>query len=327
MQPSVSFVIPTFRRPDALRATLEAVLAVDYPSELCEVIVVDNAGDGTTAAVTQGLSGSAIPVRRVVETAGGSARARNHGARIAGGELLILLDDDILVEASHVNRHLATRERYGDGLTGGNWQFHPTTLAALDQTLFGRYRMALDHRFRGTPDGRRLDHDRWDVDALAACNLVISRRLFWELGGFDEEFPFAGVEDREFSMRASASGCRLIRDDAVRLLHNDQTITLEQFCVREERSAQTIAVLCRKHPDAERGRTFAAVNGPIAAGDPPAEIAKKLVKRLLATPPLIRLLHATVHAVEKLGLGERMMGRLYTGVVGVHIFRGFRDAR
>jgi GT2 family glycosyltransferase len=196
----------------------------------------------------------------------------------------------------------------------------------LRQTPFGRYRLGLDTGFRQLPDGRRLEPGRWEVEALAACNLAISRQLFWDLGGFDEEFPFAGVEDREFSMRATRAGCRLIRDDSIQLLHNDQTMTLEQFCLREERSAQTMAVLARKHPDSARGRTFAAVNGPITAGEPARASAKKLTKLALATPPLIGLLHAAVHAIERLRLSERLMARLYSAVVGVHIFRGFRGA-
>ena len=326
MPPSVSFVIPTFRRPEALRATLDAVLAVEHPSELCEVVVVDNSGDGTAEEVVRHYAEAAMAVRCVAQPRGGSARARNHGARVADGELLILLDDDILVEPSHVRRHLEIRHRYGDGLAGGNWEFAGDTLAALGRTQFGRYRVALDRGFRGSPDGRQLDHDRWQVQALAACNLAISRRLFWELGGFDEEFPFAGVEDREFSIRATQAGCRLIRDDSIRLLHNDQTITFEQFCLREERSAQTMAVLARKHPDSEHARTFAAVNGPIARGEPVAVTTKNLIKRALATAPLIWLLHVTVRALERFRLGQRTMARLYSAVVGVHIFRGFRGA-
>lgn len=325
--PSVSFVIPTFRRPDALSTTLDAVLAVKHPSEVCEIIVVDNAGERATEDVVRRAAESRIQVRYAVESRGGVARARNHGARLAGGELLILLDDDILVDPSHVRRHLEARQRYGDCLTGGDWTFATKTLEALGQTPFGRYRVALDRAFRGAPDGRQIDQDRWEVEALAACNLAISRRLFWDLGGFDEDFPFAGVEDREFSMRATRAGCRLIRDESIELRHNDQTITLEQFCLREERSAQTMAVLAQKHPDSERGQIFAAVNGPITVGQPATVIAKKLAKLALATPPLIRLLHLTVHAMERLRLGERMMARLYSGVVGVHIFRGFRGAR
>lgn len=324
--PTVSFVIPTFRRPDALRATIGRVLAVEHPAELCEVIVVDNDGVGAAEAVVRSYAGSRIPVRCEVEPRGGVARARNHGARQAVGELLIFCDDDILVEPSHVQRHLSARARYGDCLVSGKWRFAPGTLEALGRTPFGRYRIALDQRFRGLADGRRLEGERWEVEAFEANNLLISRRLFWDLGGFDEEFPFAGIEDRELSMRATRAGCRMIRDDSIRLLHNDQTVTLEQFCLREERSAQTIGVLARKYPDVERGATFTAVNGPITASDPLARVAKKVVKQLLATPALIGLLPRLVHALERLRLGERAMARLYSGVVGVHIFRGFRAA-
>jgi GT2 family glycosyltransferase len=324
---SVSFVIPTFRRPDALRTTLEAVLAVERSCASSEVIVVDNAGDRATEEVVQRHAGSSVPVRYVVESRGGVARARNHGARVAGGELLILLDDDIVVEPSHVRDHLKIRKRYGDCLASGNWEFAAGTLAALGQTPFGRYRLALDRGFRGAPDGRQLDPDRWEVQALAACNLALSRELFWELGGFDEEFPFAGVEDREFSMRATRSGCRLIRDDSIRLLHNDQNITLAQFCLREEHSAQTVAVLAHKYPGSEISRHFAAVNGPITIRDPAVVVAKKLAKLLLATPPLITLLPLAARTIERLGFGEKASGRLYSGIVGVHIFRGFRRAR
>jgi GT2 family glycosyltransferase len=327
MQPSVSFVIPTFRRPEALGATLDAVLAVEHPPELCEVIVVDNAPDPATATLVRSRSDHAIPVRYEVHSRGGSASARNHGARVAAGELLILCDDDILVEPSHVTRHLETRERYGDCLVGGNWRFAQNTLEALMRTPFGRHRIALDQRFRGSPDGHPLAENCWEVETLAACNLMISRAVFWELGGFDDEFPFAGAEDREFSIRATRAGCRLIRDDGIRLLHNDQTITFQQFCLREERNAQTIAVLARKHPESERSRTFAAVNGPIRLGEPAGVSAKKLAKLMLATPPLLRLLHATVRPLERLGLSERTMGRLYSALVGVHILRGFRGAQ
>lgn len=325
MPPTVSFVIPTFHRPDALRATLDAVLAVDYPPDACEVIVVDNAEDLATERMVRAYMGGTIPVFYEAEARGGSARARNHGARVAAGELLILLDDDILVESSHVRQHLETRERYGDCLIGGTWKFAPETVKALKRTPFGRYRSALDDRFRGTPDGRQLDRHCWQVDGLAACNLLISRDLFWQLRGFDEEFPFAGAEDRDFSMRAIQAGRQLIRDDANRLLHNDQTVTLQQFCLREERSAQTAAVLARKHPQDERGRSFAAVNGPISLRDPIGLTAKKLVKLALAPSPVIRLLHATVPMAERLPLSPRTMGQVYSRLIGVHIFRGFRS--
>ena len=326
MPPSVSFVIPTFRRPDALRTTLDAVLAVEYPSELCEVIVVDNAGDEATEAVVR--SYCEVADTRALRGRRPAAARRARATTAPGsraGELLILCDDDIVVEPSHVRTHLDTREQYGDCLAGGNWDFAPSTLAALQGDAVRPLPLALDRRFHGVPDGRQLDGDRWEVEALRrlqpgdlAAPVLGARRI-------RRGVSVRRVEDREFSMRAIRAGGRVIRDDGIRLLHNDQTITFEQFCLREERSAQTIAVLARKHPDAERSRTFTAVNGPITDGDRPVAIAKKLFKRLLATPPLISC--CTDGARRREARAWRPdMGRLYSGVVGVHIFRGFRSA-
>ena len=47
--PTFSIVVPTFRRPEALRATLTRLLALDYPRDRYEVIVVDDAGESDVA--------------------------------------------------------------------------------------------------------------------------------------------------------------------------------------------------------------------------------------------------------------------------------------
>jgi glycosyltransferase involved in cell wall biosynthesis len=48
----VSFVVPTYRRPDALAQTLDALLLLERSVEDFEVIVVDDgSGDGTADLV------------------------------------------------------------------------------------------------------------------------------------------------------------------------------------------------------------------------------------------------------------------------------------
>jgi GT2 family glycosyltransferase len=320
--PDVSFVVPTFRRPDALAPTLDALAKLDYPADRYEVIVVDNADDEATAWVVR----SRPRVRYEVERKPGAAAARNRGARMAEGRLLIFCDDDILVEPDHVRLALQTHERSGDGLVNGHWHFSPQTIEALRRTPFGRYRLALEEHFRTASTGaRQLNDGCWEMPAVSACNLAVSRERFWRLGGFDEEFPFAGAEDQEFSIRARAAGLRLIRNDKIALLHNDQTITFEQFCAREERSAQTAAVLATKQPGWGYGRAFLAVNGPLRRSDPPAVALKKLVKGWLALPLPLRLTHQAVRIAERARLPDRALARIYSGVVGVHILRGFRQ--
>jgi GT2 family glycosyltransferase len=323
---TVSFVIPTHRRPDALRQTLERVTLVEHPPGTLEVIVVDNAGESATEQVVAAFGTGSVPVRYERAPAGGAAAARNHGARVASGELLILLDDDVLIEPSHVRRHLELRQRYGDCVSGGDLRLSQEVVEALQPTPFGRFRVALERRYRSGEPGEPLDAERRQVPMLASCDLAIARERFLALGGFDERFPYAGVEDRELSMRMRGAGLRLIRDDSIRLAHNDRRLTLEQFCAREERSAATVAVLARIHPEAARGRTFAAVNGPVSRADRPGLVARKLVKRALVVPPVTAVAFWVVHAISRVA-PDRMLIPLYEALIGAHIQRGFRSER
>jgi GT2 family glycosyltransferase len=92
-QPSVSVVIPTIDRPEALRRCLEAVLA--QPLARFEVIVVDNApGDSGAREVVAALDPGTHTLRYEPEPRRGASRARNRGLRRATGEVVAFLDGD-----------------------------------------------------------------------------------------------------------------------------------------------------------------------------------------------------------------------------------------
>ena len=91
--PSVSVVIPTVDRPEALRACLEAVLAQSMPS--FEVIVVDNApGESGAEAVVASIDAVSRTLRYEPEPRRGASRARNRGLARASGEIVAFLDGD-----------------------------------------------------------------------------------------------------------------------------------------------------------------------------------------------------------------------------------------
>jgi GT2 family glycosyltransferase len=319
----VSFVIPTRERPDALRETLGAVQAVDHPGGQIETVVVDNSPSGSARGVAEGAAGR-WSVRYAHAPAGGAAAARNHGAALATGRWLIFCDDDMVVEPTHVARHLALQARYPGCLSAGNWEFAAPVRAAWATTPFGRWRLALDHAWRATVPGDRLDEHRVAVGSLSACNLAIEGGAFRALGGFDERFPYAGAEDADFSARARAGGALLVLDDSIRLRHNDQHATFAQFCARERRSAATRAVLYQLGTGDPAAAEFAAVNGPVARRDGPRRVAKKTAKWALGAPGVIDAVTGAVTAVEPV-LGDRALAPLYRAVVGVHIQRGYRE--
>jgi GT2 family glycosyltransferase len=309
-----------------LRETLVALVSLDYDRSSYEVIVVDDGADKLTGTILGEFSGHGVEMVLESQDRCGAAVARNRGAHLAGGDLLLFVDDDMIVRPDHLRRHQQTRHRYGDVLVNGTWVFSPEVLRALRATPFGRFRIELEQRFQQQSIRTLLEDGCAEVRALSAFNLCLSREVFWDLGGFDQDFPFAGPEDQDFSLRARRAGWPLLLNTGIRCLHNDGCVTLHQYCAREERSAQGMPVLARKHPDEVGDIPYIRDNRPIEATDPPRLVIKKLVKAVLATRAVLPMLHRITAALEKLHLKEGMLRRLYSGLLGLHLFRGFRSA-
>ena len=324
--PTFSIVVPTFRRPDALGETLAAVLRLDYRTDRYQVIVVDDGADDETAAIVQRFRGHGVELMLEAQEHRGAARARNRGARLAAGEMLLFCDDDMILDPSYLRLQVSARERHGDAVISGAWRFSPAVMEALRRSPFGRYRIALERGFREHAGGHPLDGDPCSLSMplLGSGNLALGRDRFWEIGGFDEDFPVAGAEDQDFSMRARAAGALLLLDTNIHCLQNDNRLTLRQYCAREERSAETMPYLVRKYPSEFSQAAYVRENRPIRAGDAPSLMLKKLVKTVLACRAMLDLLHRLVDLVEAAHGPERLLRRLYRMLLGIHLFRGFR---
>jgi GT2 family glycosyltransferase len=324
--PAFSIVVPTFRRPEALRATLAALAALDYDRNRVEVIVADDGADPLTAEIARRAGASDLRMEVIAGQQRGAATARNSGARVASGELLLFIDDDILVGPDHLQRHREAHRRHGDALINGRWEFTPAVMRKLAQTPFGRYRLELEERFQAEARGTDLGDGCVEMDLLGSWDLCIRRETFWQLGGFDADFPVAGAEDQDFSLRARRAGHRLLLDTTIRCLHNDDRVSLDAYCRREERSAQTMPWMARKHPDRFSNVPYVTENRPLARGDGPRLIVKKAIKSLLSTGPALASLHRLVAGLEAARTPDRVLRRLYSGLLGLHLLRGFRKA-
>lgn len=86
----ISVIIPAHNEEDYLGATLEALRSQDH--SWFEVIVVANGCDDATAGVARGRCDRLIALSQK-----GLGLARNLGARMASGELLVFLDADTIL--------------------------------------------------------------------------------------------------------------------------------------------------------------------------------------------------------------------------------------
>jgi glycosyltransferase involved in cell wall biosynthesis len=101
----ISVVIPTRNNSHRFATPLKTLLQQTLAPTDYEVIVVDNGSTDETPQILARLSEQAPQLRWVTEPIPGKSSARNRGIREAQGELIIFIDDDILVEGDHLEKH------------------------------------------------------------------------------------------------------------------------------------------------------------------------------------------------------------------------------
>ena len=186
--PSVSVVVPTRDRPADLARCLRALAAQDPPP--LEVIVVD---DGSQDPGTVAQAAAAVPGARCVRLEGaGPAAARNAGAAAARGDVICLTDDDCAAAPAWSSALGAAATR--SGVAAGRTVTAPGASAAARAT-----QAIIDHlgEWAGRPGSP-------SPGFAATCNLGVRSDLL-RAHPFDERFPAAAGEDREWSARVAAA--------------------------------------------------------------------------------------------------------------------------
>jgi glycosyltransferase involved in cell wall biosynthesis len=167
-RPRVSVVVPTRDRPQLLRRCLAALEAQTLPVEV--VVVEDHEGRGP-------------------------AWARNEGVRRASGEVVCFTDDDC-APAPGWAEALATPILAGE------------VQATAGRTLMGEGATAADRAWEaivGYLQDQAAKPGTSSPGFAATANLACTREILQRLP-FDESFPAAAGEDRDWTERAAGEG-------------------------------------------------------------------------------------------------------------------------
>jgi GT2 family glycosyltransferase len=191
---SVSIVVPSFNRPDRLELCLAALAKLDGGPY--EIVVVD---DGSAKPLAPVCARFGPNVRCIRQENAGPAKARNTGAKAAGGEFIAFTDDDCQPEPGWILALAAAHAGDPMRLVGGRVDniLTDNTFAAASQSLCDYL-----YDYFGAEDGAS--------PFFTSNNIGCSRRRFLEIGGFDETFPLAAAEDRDFGMRWRDTGGQLV---------------------------------------------------------------------------------------------------------------------
>jgi glycosyltransferase involved in cell wall biosynthesis len=329
VEPLVSIVVPTFRKPEPLRQTLASLRDLDFQADQYEIIVVDDGSDPETAAVVEAAVVDMPLVRYAPQSHGGVASARNHGARLARGEVLIFVDDDMLLPQDLIASHLQALEQHAPAVISGYREFAPGLAAALSRAPFGRFRLVAEPRQEWGHDLKQPSASgvgfRPHPAGLPANDLAVRSEDFFRIGGFDEAFPHAGYEDHDFTLRAGLAGFKCLVNYGLVAWHNDRRMTLREFGERQRRGAVTAVLLASKYPERYREQALYRENAPLNSRDSVRLIGKKLLKHVLSTGAGMSVLFALVATLERFTPEARILQRLYTVITGLYIFRGVRE--
>ena len=239
-RPRYTVVVPTHQRRDVVVGSVRRM--ADLAGPCFEVVVVVDGGTDRTAEALRALR-MPFPLRVVEQANAGAARARNAGAALAEGEVVLFLDDDMRVTPGLLRAH---DEAYGQGADAviGHIPLDPAAPATfLTPGICG---WADARRDRLVAAGGELA-----LGDLLTGQLSVRRDLFARLGGFDEDFTRGGSfggEDTDFGHRLLASGAALrFAPDAVSYQH--YVVTPRQYLRQWGQAGAADALGMRKHPD------------------------------------------------------------------------------
>jgi FkbM family methyltransferase len=318
--PVASVVISTYNRAGALATTLDALADQDLPPTDYEVLVVDDGSSDTTWQLlsTTSTPYTLRPVRLPLNQ--GVSAGRNAGLRVAEGRYVVMISDDLIVPREFLSTHIATLERFPDAWVVGGFR----QLGSLSDAPFGRFLDRLERGFEQLRVGRRLEPGLYEMTVPTARNLSLPRADLARVGLFDERFRVT-CEDQDLAQRAAKYGIRFIFNAALECVHNDQTAELGQYLRFQQLGARDTARLCLKYPDTHGRSPIATCNGYARRSDGRRLILRKLVKRGLASGPLIAAVEATIRTSERAPMPDRWRIPGFRLLIGLYTFKGFRE--
>jgi glycosyltransferase involved in cell wall biosynthesis len=315
----VSVVAPTYNRRHGLERFVEPLLREPGLHEL--VMAVDGSTDGSAEWLRARAERDGR--LRVLELPNrGAGPARQAGIEAATGEVVLLLDDDVIAEpglvAGHARHHAELEPKLVLGYMPNDWESLPPGRRAVGKL----YRAAYEHyveRYRRDPE--------FVLTGLWGGNLSMPREQFLRVR-MDELAIARGQDDREFGIRCHKAGIRGAFDPTLRALHLfDRSLDAYRRDCRV--MGESLVLLRRAHPDVIAGDLVHGEAGalpeegvgvslppairrlwPLLARDPALGVVGGALSGLFAVGARSRALPVEQFAARALGSLETMRGVL-----------------
>jgi hypothetical protein len=209
---ALSVVVAVRNGSLTLSRALAAILASDLPRDAYELIVVDDASSDGSAELAARYADTVV---RLTGRKSGPGYARNRGAELAQGEVLVFVDADVMVQPHTLAAILTMLSDHPELAAMATSHDQAATAPNLVSQYWNLLLNFGDQRETGTSGN------------FASPCAAIRRHVFLSIGMYDEwRFGAAALEGIELGTRLAASACSV-------LSRKDLTITgLRRWNVR-----------------------------------------------------------------------------------------------
>jgi len=220
-RPLVSIIVPTRNQVELLRTTIDSIRnRTEYGSY--EIVVADNGSTDSGALTYLASLGPPVHVHRWPHAFNYSA-INNFAVRMAKGEQLLFLNNDIeIVRPDWLTAMLEYAQLPGVGAVGAKLLYSDGTIQHAGVVL--KRTGAAHHAFRWAPREvfgvpRLADLPR-NCSAVTGACMLVPRRIFEEVGGFDEELRVV-LNDIDLCLRIRERGYAVIYTPHAQLYHHE----------------------------------------------------------------------------------------------------------
>ena len=261
--PKVSIIVAAYNSQDTIEECLKSILALNYPADFFEVIVMDGGSKDATVKIAEKFPIKVVSIRL------NAPAAYNYAMKIATHPILGFIDADAKVEEQWLNKlvpHLSEPKVAGVSGSIDTWNQDNLWARSIGYELKNRYRRI------GKYTGR-----------IATMNLLLKKAVVEEAGGWDEKLP--SQYDTDFGFRISAKGYKIAYEPSAVCYHFNRP-TLKAYYRQQLQYGKNTLKLYFKHRGLAKGDEITDVGMNIQ----PAMLLSVLAFLLLGIVPVLRLL-------------------------------------
>jgi glycosyltransferase involved in cell wall biosynthesis len=199
----LSIIIPTYKRPDGLTRILQSINMQNVDMSQIEIIVINNSMDTKSECeeICALFIQKRLPVQLLHETVKGTSSAKNLGIKNACGRWLAFFDDDEGLVENYLSTLLPVLQKESATIILGG-PYAPVFESPSPKWLKEKYFWV---------SYGSISQQLSSPDYLPGGNLVISKTMVDQIGGYSTEFGHKGKqsgygEDTEFVTRAIKNG-------------------------------------------------------------------------------------------------------------------------